>query len=136
MSEITLPKPYGKSFPFIPFFGPKQPEIALNLNDLPAILAKHWIVAPSKTTQTGIILSKIKSKLANQPKIESVWLEDLGKKINVLINTEDVRNTTLHPIFDAQYALESEFKNLSFHFEINPLDLEEKQKYNQVIRLI
>jgi len=49
--------------------------------------------------------------------------------------TNNIRNATLYPVFDVQYDLESEFEHLTFHFDINPLDLEQMQAANRIQRL-
>jgi hypothetical protein len=84
------------------------------------------------------IAAQIKDKIKNQVGIgiESVWLEDLGKQINVYVMTNDVRDSTLDPIFDARLALNSEYPHISFDFELNPIDLEQKQLDNLIQRVI
>jgi hypothetical protein len=59
-----------------------------------------------------------------------VWFEDRGNRINVFIVTKDVRNSTLDPIFEARLALYSQYPYISFNFELNPVDLEQKQLDN------
>jgi hypothetical protein len=90
----------------------------------------------SDKNRIASIALQIKDKLEDKPGIEAVWLEDLGKQINVYINTKDVRNATLDPIFDARLALNSEYPYISFDFALNPVDLEQKELDNLVQRLI
>jgi hypothetical protein len=78
---------------------------------------------------------RISEKLKPIAGLESAWLEDLGRTIYVYVVVNDFSNATLHPIFDAQYEVESEFEHLTFHFEINPVDLEEMQAANRIRRL-
>ncbi len=78
---------------------------------------------------------QITEKLKPIAGVEAAWLEDLGKTVYVYVIVNSFRNSTLHPIFGAQYDLESEFDQLTFHFEINPVDLEEMQAANRIRRL-
>lgn len=78
----------------------------------------------------------IADKLKNQEGIEAVWFEDRGKQFNIYVMTKDVRNSTLDPIFDARLALSSQYPYISFNFELNPVDLEQKQIDHHIQRLI
>ncbi len=122
IETISMPKfSKEKFYSFLIFYKTQWPAPAISLLNF-----------SDSTSATERISSQIKDKLKNLQGIESVWFEDRGKQINVFIVTKDVRNSTLHPIFDAQYELESMYKHLSFNFEVNSLNLEEKQKYNSV----
>jgi len=78
---------------------------------------------------------RIKEKLMPIAGVESAWLEDLGKTFYVYVIVNDFSNATLHSIFDAQYEVEDEFWHISFHFRINPVDLEAMQSANRIRRL-
>jgi hypothetical protein len=127
MNKIeTISKPkFSKANFYALFFETQWPA--------PAIKLRNFSDSTSATTR---IFSQIKDKLVNQKGIESVWVEDRGKQINVYIMTRDVRNSTLDPIFDARLALYSQYPYVSFNFELNPVDLEQKQIDNYIQRLI
>lgn len=81
------------------------------------------------------IASQIRERLQPIAGVESAWLEDLGRTINVYIATNNVRNATLYPVFDAQYDIESEYEHISFHFLVNHVDPEHIQTSDQIRRL-
>jgi hypothetical protein len=91
---------------------------------------RHREVSPNEQ-----LALRITEKLKPIAGVESAWLEALGKTVYVYVIVNSFRNATLHPIFGAQYDLESEFDQLTFHFEINPVDLEEMQISKRVQRL-
>ena len=101
-------------------------EMAL---DLPEALGQN------NSTEKEQIASLIKEKLTPIATVESAWLEDLGKTVYVYVIANDFSNATLHAIFDAQYEVEDEFWHISFHFRINPVDLEAMQSANRIRRL-
>jgi len=88
-----------------------------------------------KLSQSEQIISQISARLQPIIGVESAWLENLGEIINVYIETNNVRNATLYPVFDAQYEVESEYSSLIFHFIVNPLDLEQIQTSSRIRRL-
>ena len=81
------------------------------------------------------IALQLKERLKLIAGVESAWLEDLGGGIYIYVVVNDFSNATLHPVFDAQYDLESEFMHIAFHFEINPIDLEQMQSSNRIQRV-
>lgn len=91
---------------------------------------KHHELSPSDQ-----LAFRITEKLKPLAGVESAWLEDLGRTIYVYVIVNDFSNATLHPIFEAQYDVESEFWHISFHFRINPVDLEQMQADNRIRRL-
>ncbi len=91
---------------------------------------RHYELSPSEQ-----LAFRITEKLKPIAGVESAWLEDLGKTVYVHVIINSFRNATLHPIFAGQYDLESEFDQLTFHFDINPVDLEEMQISNRIQRL-
>ncbi|MCI0692892.1 hypothetical protein L0337_12920 [candidate division KSB1 bacterium] len=86
-------------------------------------------------SQSEHIASQITKRLKPIADVESAWLEDLGMTIYVYVVVNDFSNATLHAIFDAQYDVESEFWHISFHFRVNPVDLEQMQAANRIRRL-
>ncbi len=86
-------------------------------------------------SQIEQITSQIRERLQPIAGVESAWLEDLGRTINVYIATNNVRNATLYPVFDAQYDIESEYEHITFHFWVNPVDLEQIQTSPRIRRL-
>lgn len=92
----------------------------------------------NKTSDAEIdnISSNLKANLSNRSGIESVWLEDLGKQINVIIETKDVRDATLDPIFDARIEIMQKYPYLSFNFELNPVDFEQKLLDNKIRNIL
>jgi len=54
--------------------------------------------------------------------VESALFEDLGEIINVYIETNNVRNATLYPVFDAQYDLESEYAHKTFYTALHSIE--------------
>lgn len=124
MSEVTVAKSFGKTVSVAPapYFEPDWG----NLATVHLTPSEVWIIDASNTFQTDKISSEIKLILSNHPSIESVWLEDLGKEVNVLIITKDVRNATLDPIFDAKMAMRNHYPYVKFNFELNPVDFEKK----------
>lgn len=81
------------------------------------------------------IAAQLKKRLKPIAGVEAALFEDLGELINVYIETNNVRNATLYPVFDAQYDLESEYAQKTFHFFVNPVDWERLQTSNQIQRL-
>lgn len=124
IETISTPK-FSKENFYALFFKTQWPT--------PAIKLRNFSDSASTTDR---IFAQIKDKLRDQKSIEAVWIEDRGKQINVYVNTTDVRNATLDPIFDAQLALYSQYPYISFNFELNPVDLEQKQLDNHLQRLI
>jgi len=88
-----------------------------------------------ETSQSEQIASQIRERLKPITGVEAAWLEDLDRTVNVYVIVNNFRNTTLHPIFDAQYDIESDYMDISFHFDINPIDLEQMQAANRIQRL-
>lgn len=134
MSEVTVAKSFGKTISVAP-----APYIELDWSHLATVHltpSEGWIIDDSNTFQTNKISSEIKLILAGRPGIESVWIEDLGKEVNVLIITKDVRNATLDPIFDAKMAMLNHYPYVKFSFELNPVDFEKKLSYNQIQRIV
>lgn len=147
MSEITQQKQFSKS-------AISHPTYFLNNWDID----DDWIKYPpsqhisitvlklnifskdtsNKTSDGEIdnISSNLKANLSNRSGIESVWLEDLGKQINVIIETKNVRNSTLDPIFDARIDVMQKYPYLSFNFELNPVDFEQKLFANKIRRIL
>ncbi|MCI0613490.1 hypothetical protein L0244_10920 [bacterium] len=124
IETISTPK-FSKENFYALFFETQWPAPAIKLRNF-----------SDSTSATDRIFSQIKDKLKNQKGIEAVWIEDRGKQINVYIMTKDVRNSTLDLIFDARLALYSQYSYISFNFELNPVDLEQKQLDNYIQRLI
>jgi len=75
------------------------------------------------------IAAQLKKRVKPIAGIESAWLEDLGQTIYVYVMVNSFRNATLHPIFNAQYEVEAEFMHITFHFDINPIEMECKATY-------
>lgn len=134
MSEVTVAKSFGKiiSVDPAPYFEPDWG----NLATVHLTPSEVWTIDGSDTFQTHKISSAIKPILSDRPGIESVWIEDLGKEVNVLIITKDVRNATLDPIFDAKMAMLNHYPYVKFNFELNPVDFEKKLSYNQIQRIV
>jgi hypothetical protein len=134
MSEVTVAKSFGKTVSVAPapYWGIDWANFAI-VHKTPS---EAWISDGSNTFQTDKIYSKIKLILSNHSGIESVWIEDLGKEVNVLIMTKDVRNATLDPIFDAKMAMLNHYPYVKFNFELNPVDFEKKLSYNQIQRIV
>jgi hypothetical protein len=86
-------------------------------------------------SQIEQIASQIRERLQPIAGVESAWLEDLGRTIYIYVIVNDFSNATLHSIFEAQYDVESEFWHISFHFRVNPVDLEQMQAANRIRRL-
>ena len=82
------------------------------------------------------IVRALRKKLENLRQINSAWLEDLNTKMYVYIDASDTGRTTLHSIFDAQYDIEQEYPNWAFHFRVDSLEVENKTRSNQLLRII
>jgi len=89
-----------------------------------------------KLSQTEQIAAQLRERLRLIAGVEAAWLEDLGETIYVYVMVNSFRNATLHPIFDAQYEVEAEFMHVTFHFDINPIDLEQMKAANRIQRLL
>jgi hypothetical protein len=124
IETISTPK-FSKENFYALFFETQWPAYAIKLRNF-----------SDSTSVTERVFSQLTDKLKNQEGIEAVWFEDRGKQFNVYVMTKDVRNSTLDPIFDARLALSSQYPYISFNFELNPVDLEQKQIDNHIQRLI
>jgi len=88
--------------------------------DDPLAFSRASEITSDKNRIASISL-QMNDKLKKNSGIESVWVEDLEKQINVYINTRDVLNATLDSIFDVRLALSSQYPHLVFDFELNPV---------------
>jgi len=88
-----------------------------------------------KLSQSEQIAAQLRERLRPVAGVEAAIFEDLGEIINVYIETNNVRNATLYPVFGAQYDLESEYAHKTFHFLVNPVDWEQLQTLNRIQKL-
>lgn len=132
MSEVVVQMPSVKTGGFISYVGPGWSES----EGIVSSVLVDGITLTSQILPTAKIISEMRAFLSNHSSIESVWLEDLGTEVNVLIMTKDVRNSTLDPIFDAKMALLNHYPYVKFNFELNPVDFEKKLCYNQIQRIV
>jgi len=118
---------------------PTAPSHIPHLEDMsgagPLAFSRASEITSDKNRIASISL-QMNDKLKKNPGIESVWVEDQGKQINVYINTRDVLNATLDSIFDVRLVLSSQYPHLFFDFELNPVDLDQKQIDHHIQRLI
>ncbi|NUO82788.1 hypothetical protein HUU05_22175 [candidate division KSB1 bacterium] len=134
MSEMTMTKSFGRTISVAP--APYFETDWGNRATVHLTPSEVWIIDDSNTFQAHNFFSEIKLILSGRAGIESVWIEDLGKEVNVLIITKDVRNATLDPIFDAKMAMLNHYPYVKFNFELNPVDFEKKLFYNQIQRIV
>lgn len=110
-----------------------QVEIDISEGHYPDSDVDHLSASMPDRDTLGHVL---KMKLQNLKGINSVWLEELGKKIYVYIDASDTGKSTLHPIFDAQYDVEEEYPDFSFHFRVDSRELESKRTEKRLMRII
>jgi len=91
-------------------------------------------ISPS-TMDRDEIVHTLKTKLKNLTGINSVWFEDLEKEFYIYIDASDTGKSTLRPIFDAQYDVEEEYPDFSFHFRVDSHELESKRAEKRLMRI-
>jgi hypothetical protein len=114
-----------------------QVEIDISEGRYPGVHPDSGVVplSPSITDRDKIVHA-LKMKLKNLKGINSVWFEGLEKELYVYVDASDTGKATLHPIFDAQYDIEEEYPDFSFHFRVDSQELESKRAKKRLIKII